>query len=306
MRETTPDTLLEQHAGLVRSAVGWALRRIDGTQCVIDGDDLAQHARIILLEAHRDFNGQGDFGPFATQRMRWRLLDVIREHGPAERGHYRQIKAGLLPAICRTAINGDGTYGNGKANGERRELVAPGGDDPLAGIERERLRRLIAQLPPRLRTVMFDHTYHGRTMKAIGQDLGVNESRVSQLHSAALKQLRALAAGEAVPAAPPPRESQRHLEIFARLDRLEKASASDARRLSAIEARLVALESRLEHVAAYGETVSILQAAKICGVARRTIHKWVTDRKVRYVRTASGTVRIFRTSLFRSDEDASR
>ena len=55
---------------------------------------------------------------------------------------------------------------------------------------RERIRAAIASLPPRERRVITLYYYAEATMKQIGAEIGVNESRVSQLHARAVQRLR--------------------------------------------------------------------------------------------------------------------
>ena len=45
-------------------------------------------------------------------------------------------------------------------------------------------------------------------------------------------------------------------------------------------------------------TISIVKAAALCGVSRRTIYNWLEQGKVEYVRTAGGSVRIYLDTLF--------
>jgi RNA polymerase sigma factor for flagellar operon FliA len=59
---------------------------------------------------------------------------------------------------------------------------------------RERVRAAIAQLPPRERRVIGLYYFSEVTMKRIGADIGVNESRVSQLHARAVQRLRRILA----------------------------------------------------------------------------------------------------------------
>jgi RNA polymerase sigma factor FliA len=71
---------------------------------------------------------------------------------------------------------------------------------------RDRIRAAIAQLPPRERKVIGLYYYGEATMKQIGVEIGVNESRVSQLHARAVQRLRkALGAdgGTEQPISPP-------------------------------------------------------------------------------------------------------
>jgi RNA polymerase sigma factor FliA len=55
---------------------------------------------------------------------------------------------------------------------------------------RDRIRAAIALLPPRERKVIGLYYYGEATMKQIGAEIGVNESRVSQLHARAIQRLR--------------------------------------------------------------------------------------------------------------------
>ena len=47
------------------------------------------------------------------------------------------------------------------------------------------------------------------------------------------------------------------------------------------------------------QAVSIMKAAQLVGVSRRTIYNWLSSGKLDYVRTAGGSVRIFVDSLWR-------
>ena len=66
---------------------------------------------------------------------------------------------------------------------------------------RARVRLAIEALPVRERRVIALYYYEEVTMKEIGAELGVNESRVSQLHARALRRLRDALGAEAAPAA---------------------------------------------------------------------------------------------------------
>jgi RNA polymerase sigma factor for flagellar operon FliA len=66
---------------------------------------------------------------------------------------------------------------------------------------RDRVRGAIESLPPRERRVISLYYYGEVTMKEIGAELGVNESRVSQLHARALRRLREALGTDTTPAA---------------------------------------------------------------------------------------------------------
>jgi RNA polymerase sigma factor for flagellar operon FliA len=55
---------------------------------------------------------------------------------------------------------------------------------------KDRIRAALASLPPRERKVIGMYYYAEATMKQIGAEIGVNESRVSQLHARAIQRLR--------------------------------------------------------------------------------------------------------------------
>lgn len=67
--------------------------------------------------------------------------------------------------------------------------------EPAATFEIEEMKGLLAQaidrLPEREKTVIALYYYEGLTLKEIGEVLGVTESRVSQMHTKAILQLKA-------------------------------------------------------------------------------------------------------------------
>jgi hypothetical protein len=73
-------------------------------------------------------------------------------------------------------------------------LVPSEPDSPAVAYEkretRDRVRHAIQGLPWRERKVIGLYYYGEVTMKEIGAEIGVNESRVSQLHARAIKRLR--------------------------------------------------------------------------------------------------------------------
>ncbi|RAG80384.1 RNA polymerase sigma factor WhiG [Streptacidiphilus pinicola] len=74
-------------------------------------------------------------------------------------------------------------------------LVDTAADDPEVVAETREVRRLLARaintLPDREKTVVSLYYYEGFTLAEIGNVLGVTESRVSQIHTKAVLQLRA-------------------------------------------------------------------------------------------------------------------
>ena len=87
----------------------------------------------------------------------------------------------------------------GGESGERLSLMDTledtAADNPVEVAEDRELRRLLARaintLPEREKTVVTLYYYEGLTLAEIGQVLGVTESRVSQIHTKSVLQLRA-------------------------------------------------------------------------------------------------------------------
>ena len=85
------------------------------------------------------------------------------------------------------------------------DTIADGGVGPVAAYEVEEMRHILAdainRLPDREKTVLTLYYYEGLTLAEIGSILGVTESRVCQIHTKAVIQLRArIAASEREPA----------------------------------------------------------------------------------------------------------
>src|SRR6187401_620320 len=83
---------------------------------------------------------------------------------------------------------------------------------------RDRIRAAIASLPPRERKVIGLYYYGEATMKQIGVEIGVNESRVSQLHARAIRRLR-----DALSRVMPQAEAAKALIIAFQQPRMAKA-----------------------------------------------------------------------------------
>ena len=85
------------------------------------------------------------------------------------------------------------------------DTLADDGLGPVAAYEVEEMRHIlagaIARLPEREKTVLTLYYYEGLTLAEIGSILGVTESRVCQIHTKAVIQLRSrMAASEREPA----------------------------------------------------------------------------------------------------------
>jgi RNA polymerase sigma factor for flagellar operon FliA len=204
----------------------------------IDVGDLVQDGVIGLIDAaHRFDDARGiKFETFAERRIRGAMIDALRRDAwprgvrrqrreleaaretlRRELGHEPSLsdlaaKVGtdekrLGRTIVRIAtIESTSPLATSETVDEAclpTALVPSEPEAPDAAYERtevkERVRAAIASLPPRERKVIGLYYYGDVTMKQIGAEIGVNESRVSQLHARAIKRLR-LVLGEMAPA----------------------------------------------------------------------------------------------------------
>ena len=85
------------------------------------------------------------------------------------------------------------------------DTIADTANDPVAAFETEEMRQVLAdainRMPDRERLVLTLYYYEGLTLAEIGEVLGVTESRVCQIHTKAVLQLRSrILAAEREPA----------------------------------------------------------------------------------------------------------
>jgi RNA polymerase sigma factor for flagellar operon FliA len=88
---------------------------------------------------------------------------------------------------------------------------------------KDRIRAAIESLPAREQKVIGLYYYQEATMKQIGAEIGVNESRVSQLHARAIRRLRDALAG-AMPAAEVAKAMRSAILEFQHKPRMAKAT----------------------------------------------------------------------------------
>ncbi|GID27310.1 sigma-70 family RNA polymerase sigma factor [Paractinoplanes brasiliensis] len=213
---------VEDHMPLVGHLVREMLARVPAH---VNRDDLLSAGYAALVHAARgyDENRNVPFARFAAARVRGALLDELRGLDWASRsvrqrarrtdGARQELTAelGRVPTVREVAERlGCSVEDIEHADDDVQRAVVfslqgfatAGADDmvtePSAGPEemlimRERLgylRHAIDALPERLRAVVQGYFFDERPMARIAEDLGVTESRVSQLRAEALTLLR--------------------------------------------------------------------------------------------------------------------
>jgi RNA polymerase sigma factor FliA len=201
----------------------------------IELSDLVQDGMIGLIDAACRYDeARGiKFETFAERRVRGAMIDALRRDAwpRGVRRQRRELEAareqlrrelGAEPSLADLAarMGSDETRlgrtivrintiestsplasGDGMDNSTLPPALVP--SEPTAPDKafeeqevRDRIRAAIASLPPRERKVIGLYYFGEATMKQIGAAIGVNESRVSQLHARAVQRLKKALAAE--------------------------------------------------------------------------------------------------------------
>ena len=172
--------LVVDHLELAGAIAGHISKRLPRH---LDIQDLHQDARLGLLcaAAAYDARKRVPFAAFARQRISGAIVDGLRQNDHLSRSARARVKAegGEAPAPASLTFP-DRIPGT---------LEPP--DRHAAQAECQRLlNAAAAALPMRLRIVLHAYYHCGQTMRVIGENLGISEGRVSQIHARALRLLR--------------------------------------------------------------------------------------------------------------------
>jgi RNA polymerase sigma factor for flagellar operon FliA len=222
-RHPGEDDLVRAHLGLAKQAVSELARRLPAH---VNRDDLLSAALLGLAQAARTWDPErgASFERHAATRIRGALLDELRDSDWASRsvrsrarrlqqaGETLTGRLGRVPTQAElagelgtdpetvhklvsdvhraTVLN----YESIVADGEADDLLPSGDRAPdHVLVDRERrayLADAVLALPERLRAVVIGYFFQERPMLEIAAELGVTESRVSQLRAEALILLR--------------------------------------------------------------------------------------------------------------------
>src|SRR6187401_1792682 len=235
----------------------------------IDLSDLVQDGVIGLIDAaHRFDDSRGiKFETFAERRIRGAMIDALRKDAwpRGVRRVRRELEAareklraslGHEPSLADLAaavgsdekrlgktivrintIESTSPYSSAENIDEAQlpaVLVPAEPERPDMQYERDevknRVRNAIATLPAREQRVIALYYYNEVTMKDIGAELGVNESRVSQLHARAIRRLRDALGAEVTPIAASAalREAIAAMEARPKMPKMAKASLPES------------------------------------------------------------------------------
>jgi len=216
------DTLITSHIPVVTHIVRETMGRVPSH---VSRDDLTSAGLAALVQASKSFDAERGvpFARYAATRVRGAILDELRGIDWASRSVRRRARdldatrAQLSAILGRTpspqevadaigmtlseiAQNDEDIARaqvlslQGAQDASLDDVLPSSGPTPEQLVEhRERLTYLIeavAELPDRLRIVIFDYFLEERPMAEIAAELGVTESRVSQMRAEALVLLR--------------------------------------------------------------------------------------------------------------------
>ena len=231
--EDERDQIVLDHLSLVKAI---AIRVHETLPVHVDLDDLIHAGVMGLFDAVEKFDDEKNvvFRSYAKHRIKGAILDSLRQLDWASRDLRRRQKQ--VESITRDLSSKLGrnpneseiaeqmgvgvdrwrrmqmelhTVGvvsatpNGDSERDRVEEFAATGDyQPDLMCERRQLQSKLAQaigsLPKRYQTVVSLYYTNDLTMKEIGNVLGVNESRVSQIHKTALKRMAGVLQSEGI------------------------------------------------------------------------------------------------------------
>ena len=253
----------------------------------IDIGDLVQDGVLGLIDAaHRFDEARGiKFETFAERRIRGAMIDALRKDAwpRGVRRQRRELESareqlrrelGSEPSLAdlaakmgtdekrlgRTIVRINAIEATSPlANADHMDeatmpaaLIPSEPDQPDTQYEKnetkERVRAAIASLPPREQKVIGLYYYGEATMKQIGAEIGVNESRVSQLHARAIRRLR-----DALTATMKPAEAAKAMVLaFQQKPKMAKAALD----MSSFEQQAPAVVVRLESEARASKALS--------------------------------------------------
>ena len=224
--ESERDRLVLKHLSLVRAI---AVRVYESLPVHVDLDDLVHAGVMGLIDAAEKFDSEKrvTFQGYAKHRIKGSILDSLRDLDWASRDlrrRHKQLEAvtsELVAVMERNPTEAEiaekmgmdvtrwrqvavelrmvgvlSSSGHAPEGENQAAPEYPAGDalNPDVLTEQREVRSLLSlamhTLPERYQTVIGLYYLGGKTMKEIGDKLGINESRVSQIHKAALERMQ--------------------------------------------------------------------------------------------------------------------
>jgi RNA polymerase sigma factor for flagellar operon FliA len=227
------DQIVLEHLPLVKAI---AIRVHENLPVHVDLDDLVHAGVLGLFDAVEKFDATKNvvFQSYAKHRIKGAILDSLRQLDWASRDMRKRqkrmdavtqalsTKLGRTPSETEVAremgvdierwrrmvneLHNIGLVSTTVQGDDERDRVQEFADAPDLQPDRVCARRqlqstlakAIERLPKRYQKVVFLYYTNDMTMKEIGEILGVNESRVSQIHKTALRKMATVLESEGI------------------------------------------------------------------------------------------------------------
>ena len=233
-KTTKRDRVVLEHLPLVKAI---AVRVYENLPVHVDLDDLVHAGILGLFDAATKYDPEKQvvFSSYAKHRIKGAILDSLRQLDWASRDlrrRHKQLEAAtrdLAAELQRTPTEAEiagrlgvdvdrwrqmmldlrsvGLVSASTRSGDNEDMPAPDfpskpETQPDSMCAREQLRSVLATamqtLPERYKKVVVLYYTNEMTMKEIGGVLGINESRVSQIHKSALEKMNVVLQGNGI------------------------------------------------------------------------------------------------------------
>ena len=233
-KTTKRDRVVLEHLPLVKAI---AVRVYENLPVHVDLDDLVHAGILGLFDAATKFDPEKQvvFSSYAKHRIKGAILDSLRQLDWASRDlrrRHKQLEAAtrdLAAELQRTPTEAEiaarlgvdvdrwrqmmldlrsvGLISASTRSADNEDMPAPDfpskpETQPDSMCAREQLRSVLATamqtLPERYKKVVVLYYTNEMTMKEIGGVLGINESRVSQIHKSALEKMNVVLQGNGI------------------------------------------------------------------------------------------------------------
>ncbi len=233
-KTTKRDRVVLEHLPLVKAI---AVRVYENLPVHVDLDDLVHAGILGLFDAATKYDPEKQvvFSSYAKHRIKGAILDSLRQLDWASRDlrrRHKQLEAAtrdLAAELQRTPTEAEiaarlgvdvdrwrqmmldlrsvGLVSASTRSAENEDMPAPDfpskpETQPDSMCAREQLREVLATamqtLPERYKKVVVLYYTNEMTMKEIGGVLGINESRVSQIHKSALEKMNVVLQGNGI------------------------------------------------------------------------------------------------------------